>query len=206
MVLDKMFRMPPAKAKAKDGSGKVIVAEHRVGRALHFFTQEELLRRTGLEKEWSDSYRRLDRKITNKRELEEVTNSMYTTTKNVLRRMVHPVRKYWNRVYEPQSAIVRATFVPVDDKGGLGFYIQALVDRETKSLLVGDQEDLGLWNEVTAIREKSHVEMWEDAMSSAKQLLKLPGLNKDLHTRMRLVLSGEVPSSVSGLLPAPDEE
>lgn len=198
--MDKLFRIPPVRRTAKNGSGRVIVVEHRVGREAIFFTQEMLLRKTGLESEYSVRYRSLDRRITNKRELEDVAKSMWKSYKITLRNMIHAARKHWNNVYEPQGAMVRATYVPVDEKGTLGFYIQGIVDAKTRELLVGDPEDVALWSEVTAIRERSHVNSWEDAMASAKALLKLPSINKDLQARMKLVLTGDVPMSVSGLI------
>lgn len=203
MVIDKMFRIPPAKVRARDGSNRTITVEHRIGSALTYFTQENLLRRTGLEKEWSDSYKKLDSRITNKKDLIEVTDAMWGQAKQKLRRMISSTRKFWSGFYAGQKALVRATFVPVDDKGTFGLFIQSLVDANTRALLVGEPEDLGLWNEVTAVREKAHVDNWNEAIMSAKQLLRLTTINKDLQNRMKLVASGDVPSSIMGLIGGP---
>jgi hypothetical protein len=203
MVIDKLFRMPPAKVRARDGSNRTITIEHRIGSALTYFTQENLLRRTGLEKEWSDSYKKLDSRLTNKKDLIEVTDAMWGQAKQKLRRMISSTKKFWNAFYAGQKVIVRSTFVPVDDKGTFGLFIQSLVDANTRALLVGEPEDLGLWNEVTAVREKAHVDNWNEAIMSAKQLLRLTTINKDLQNRMKLVASGDVPSSIMGLIGGP---
>jgi hypothetical protein len=205
MVLDKLFRIPPVKKKSIEDSSRSIVVEHRIGRMVAFFTKENLLRKTGLEKEWADEVEKLQARITNKKLLDNLTDSTWDTKKRVMKCMVTGIRSYWNRVYAEQGCLVRASFVPVED-GKLGFYIQALVDMKTRALVMGDPEDLALWNEVTAIREKSHVNSWNEAMLSAKALLKLPSLNKDIQSRMKIVLSGDVPMSVSGLLTSGDEK
>lgn len=203
MVIDKLFRIPPAKVRARDGSNRTITIEHRIGSALTYFTQENLLRRTGLEKEWSDSYKKLDSRLTNKKDLIEVTDAMWGQAKQKLRRMISSTKKFWNAFYAGQKTLVRSTFVPVDDKGTFGLFIQSLVDANTRALLVGEPEDLGLWNEVTAVREKAHVDNWNEAIMSAKQLLRLTTINKDLQNRMKLVASGDVPSSIMGLIGGP---
>lgn len=206
MVLDKLFRIPPTRKKTVDDSERSIIVEHRVGKMVAYFTQKELLRKTGLEREWMEEYKRLDSRLTNKIELKKTTDATWANKKQILRRMTSGFRKHLDRIYLLQGAMARATFVPVDDEGTLGYFIQALVCVKTRALLVGSPEDLGIWNEVTACREKSHVNNWNEAMTSAKVLLRLPNINKDLQTRMKLVISGDVPMSVSGLLPAPDEK
>jgi hypothetical protein len=206
MILDKLFRIPPMRKKTIDDPERTIVVEHRLGKVLIYFTQKELLRKTGLEREWMEEYKRLDSRLTNKIELKKTTDATWANKKQILRRMTSGFRKHLDRLYFPQGAMTRATFVPVDDDGTLGYYIQSIVDIRTRALLVGTPEDLGIWNEVTACREKSHVNNWNDAMTSAKGLLKLPNLNKDLQSRMKIVLSGDVPMSVSGLLPSPSEK
>lgn len=206
MVLDKLFRIPPVRKSTVEDSDRTIIVEHRVGKMVVFFTQKELLRKSGLEKEWMEEYKRLDTRLTNKIELKKTTDATWANKKQILRRMTSSFRKHLDRIYAPQGAMARVTFVPVDDEGTLGYFIQALVDLRSKALLIGKPEDLGLWNEVTACREKSHVNNWNEAMTSAKALLRLPNLNKDLQARMKLVISGDVPMSVSGLLPAPEDK
>lgn len=205
--MDKIFRIPsPVKKKTVDDPDRQVVVEHRIGHVVAYFTQKELLRKTGLEKEWMEEYRRLDSRITNKIELKKVTDATWANKKQVLRRLCSGFRKHLDRIYYPQGAMARCTYVPMDENGTMGYYIQALVDVRSRALLVGDPEDLALWNEVTAIRERAHVNNWEEAMASAKQLLKIPSINKDIQSRMKFILSGNVPMSVSGLIGHGEEE
>lgn len=194
--LDRLFRIAPIKYRAKDGSGKVLIVEHRLGRAAGFFTDVQLLKRTGLEKEYSDMLRKLQRKITNSQEFESLSESLWATQKRKLSNMMRGFKKMMASFYASQDATPCMTYVPVDDQGTMGFYIQALVDSSSYSLLAGEPEDAGLWNEVTAVREQSHVNLYDRAIKAAKQLMRLPSVNKDIQHRMKLLCSGDIPGSV----------
>ena len=197
MVMDPLFRIPPTRYKAKDGSGRVMVVEHRVGQAVIAYTKAQLMRKIGLEKEYRDLMKSFQSRITKADDLKELADSLWTTQSGKLKTIQSNYRKFLRDFYTPQGGTVRFGGVPLDESGTLGYFIQAIVDQKTRALLVGEADDLALWNEVTAIREKSHRDLYDDAVLSAKAMLKLPNLNKDLQNRMKLLIAEELPSSIN---------
>lgn len=201
--MDRLFRMPaPVRYRVKDGSGKILIVEHRLGRAAGAFQNGQLMKRTGLEKEYTDLLKKLQRKVTNTKEFEDLSQSLWGTQKKKLGHMVRGYRDFLIKFYAVQGVLPCMTYVPLDEHSN-GLYIQALVDVDSFTLMAGEPEDAALWNEVTAIREKSHVNLYNRAIQCAKQLMKLPSVNKDLQHRMKLLTTGEIPSSVKGLLGGP---
>lgn len=193
--MDKLFRLPtPVSYRAKDGSGKKVL-EHRLGRSVIAFTKKQLLNKVGLEKIWRDMAKGLQRKITNIKEFNSLSDSLYATQMKRLGSMVNGYRRFLTTFYETQDLLPCFTYVPIDGSGEFGVYIQALVDKKTSMLVAGEPDDLALWSEVTASREKSHVAMYDHAIMIAKGLMKLPSVNRDIMHRMTMVSKGQVPNS-----------
>ncbi len=154
--------------------------------------------KTGLEKEWREKLKAIQRKITNVKDFNELSDSLWRTQCAKLGTMTHSYRKYLTRFYEGQGVMPCMTYVPVVAGGEMCFYIQALVDTETFGLVAGEPEDAAIWNEVTAVREKSHVEMYKRAISCAKALMKVA--NRDIAHRMELIAKGNIPDGGLGAL------
>lgn len=181
--------------KAKDGSGRRVIIEHRIGKTTSHFTKKQILNKVGLEKEWREQCRSLQRRITNIKEWESLCDSLYGTQMKKLGAMVTHYRKFLTKFYSTQDIVPCLTYVPVDGSGTFGIYVQALVDAKTRMLVAGEAEDLALWSEVTASREKSHVDMYDVAVSVAKGLMRLSSVNRDIVHRMTMVAKGDVPNS-----------
>lgn len=181
--------------RAKDGSGRKVIIEHRIGKTTASFAKKQLLNKVGLEKEWREQCKMLQRRITNAKEWEKLCDALYTSQMKKLGGMIGSYRKFLNNFYGTQGISPCLTYVPVDGSGSFGIYIQALIDEKTRMLVAGEPEDLALWSEVTASREKSHVDMYDNALLVAKGLLRLSSVNKDIQARMQLVTRGEVPNS-----------
>lgn len=193
--MEKLFRTPPVKYKAKDGSGKRVIVEHRVGKVSGAFRKKDLLMRTKLEKEWTDLYAKYQKKIRDRREFEKIMDGMWKTQCDKLQRMIRAYRVYLEKFYASQEAFPMFIYVPIDDMGTMGLYLQGLLDANSESLLVGKPEDAALWTEVTQIRTKPIKERNLMSLRVAKQLMKLPGVNKDIQHRMKMVTSGNLPNS-----------
>lgn len=147
--------------------------------------------KVGLEREWREKLKAIQRKITNVKDFNELSDSLWRTQVGKLGTMTHSYRKFLTKFYEGQGVVPCMTYVPVVAGGDMAFYIQALVDSETYALVAGEPEDAAIWNEVTAVREKSHVEMYKRAISCAKALMKIA--NRDIAHRMELVSKGQIP-------------
>jgi hypothetical protein len=205
MMFDRLFRQAPVKKGAKCDPDRVVMVEHRVGRVL-YFTKVQLVKRTGAEKDWSEFIRSVQRKTVSKEELLRITNDSWKSTCESVMRLWNSYVRYLSGFYEQQNGLIRACGIPVDKDGTIGYFIQAIVDRDTKGLMVGDADDLADWNDVNAIREKPHVNKYADVIQSAKSLQRLPGVNKDIQHRSKLLVSGEHASQVNMVGYVPGEK
>ncbi len=183
--------------KRKDGNGKAVL-EHRIGRSVTYHVKKSLMMKVGLEKEWREQVNYFRRKITVAKELQRLSDSLWTTQMKKLSSMVTGYRRFLTKFYERQGLLPCMTYVPINGQGELGLYIQALVDIRTFKLVAGEADDAALWNEVTAVREKSHVDMYQRAIDCAKALMTLPSVNKDIQYRMNLISRGQIPSGGLG--------
>jgi hypothetical protein len=196
MMLDRFFRIAPVKYKAKDGSGRTVVVEHRIGRAAGHFTKNDLMLKTGLEQEYSEDCSQMARRIKDRKSLRRWEKGEYTRQQGRMGRMVDSYRKFLAQFYEVQGLVPRMVFVP-HDKDNI-IFIQGLVNTGTHSLVAGEAEDTAAWTDATQRKNKPSHERYEESIAQAKALLRLPSINKDLEHRLRLLASGELPPLLEG--------
>lgn len=196
--LDRLFRIDPVKVKAKDGSGDVVVVEHRIGKDGGSFTINALMDKLGLEREYLDIISDLEKKFRDREKFKEISDRIYTGQKAKCNNAVRSYRKFLEQFYENQlrPLFPMFSFVPVSDKAD-ALYIQGLLDCETLKLVVGDVTDDASWAETTFTKTKRWADLNAKARRTAKALIALPGVNKDLAERLHLIAKGEMPARLT---------
>jgi len=188
--LDRLFRIDPINRQSKDEAGRRILLEHRVGPAT-IFTKGDLLKRTGLEKEYFDTCLRLERKFRDRDAFDKLCEQVFRGTKAKLNGWLRSYRGWMRRYYAGQNIQPLMVFVPKVGHDDHVVYIQAFVDLKTSKLVAGELSDLALWAETTAVWTQNAAERYADAVQVAKNILRLPGVNPDMKSRMNLLVNGE---------------
>lgn len=197
--MDRLFRIPPMKARAKDGSNETIIIEHRIGRDAGFFTREHLMDKLGLEADYKDYCKELEKKIHNSDHKKEMMTDRYKSLKSKCNRVVQDYRKYLERTYAGNSTrplLPMFAFVPVDDKQD-GLFLQGLLDEATYKLVLGDPQDDVAWCEVTFSQTKKFADLNKRAENTAKALVSHPGLSKELRYRIQAIANGKLPEKLT---------
>lgn len=193
MTLDRLFRKPASRHLAKDGSGRQIFVEHKIGKEVAAYSSDKLMEKTGLLKDWMQFVDRFGGKISDKAEKNKFVDDQLRTRRRQLSMWVRSYRHFLTRFYRVQGVLPRFAIVPVsDDARDTALYIQALVDIKTKNLVAGDVNDLAAWAEQVKVRTQAIRDLNEDAEDQAKAILRMPNINKDLAHRMKLLLKGEL--------------
>lgn len=199
--MEKLFRIDPITVRAKDGSDTKLIIEHRVGSQLATFGRADLFKRVGLEAEYFDTCLKLEKKFRDRDLFNKLSDKILSGEKRKLDGWIRNYKHYLELFYKDQGLLPLVGFVPVPAKNGeveTVLFIQAMVSIETSKLMVGEVNDLALWSEATAVWSKPIADKHNDAIKVAKMILKLPHVNKDIQSRMSLVVSGDV--SRAGLL------
>lgn len=196
--MDRLFRISPAKVKAKDGSNELITIEHRIGRDAGAFTSNDLMKKLGLEEQYAEYVLDMQKKIRDEERCKEVLDDKYRLLKSSVNRVVQDYRAYLEKFYAgyPRPLIPLFAFVPIGDRED-GLFIQSLADLATYKLVVGDPEDHECWSEKVAVKTKPSHDMFVRAQQTAKALLSHPGLNKDLRFRAGLLAQGKMPEKLT---------
>jgi len=199
--MDRLFRIPPVKAKARDGSNDVFTIEHRIGRDVGYFTRSHLMDKLGLEAEYRDYCKELNKKIHNTQHQKDMEADRYRALKSKANRAVQDYRRYLENFYSKMSArplIPMFAFVPVNEKED-GLYIQGLLSggEDSYKLVIGDPSDDVLWCEVTFAQTKKFADLNKRAELTAKALISHPGLNKDLRYRIAAIAQGKMPEKLT---------
>ena len=190
--LNKLFKIPPKTHEAKDGSGRKVIVEHRVGRTSVAYTAEMLMDRLGLENEWAETCSKLEKKFRDREMFDKLSDQVYAGERAKLSGAVKAFRSHLEKFYQTQGIAPLLAFVPINDKD-TGLYIQAFVDVTSHQLVVGDVGDAVIWSESVAIRTKPMADMFKRSQSTARKLLGRKDVNKDLAGRLEAVVSGELP-------------
>ena len=190
--LNKLFKIPPKTTEAKDGSGRKIIVEHRVGKTSVAYTADMLMDRLGLETEWAETCTKLEKKFRDREMFDKLSDQVYTGQRAKLSGAVKALRSHLEKFYRTQGIVPLLAFVPINDKD-LGLYIQAFVDTSSYQLVVGDVGDAVIWSESVAIRTKPMADMFKRSQVTARKLLGRKDVNKDLAGRLEAVVSGELP-------------
>lgn len=198
--MDRLFRITPAKVKAKDGSNEIITIEHRIGKDAGFFTREHLMEKLGLEKDLQEFHHELEKKmkIHDKDRLREMMREHHRALKGKMNRVVQDYRRYLETFYSnyPRPLLPMFAFVPVNDKTD-GLYLQGLLDDATYKLVIGDPADDVAWCEITFSQTKKFADLNKRAENTAKALVSHPGLNKDLQYRIAAIAHGNMPEKLT---------
>lgn len=196
--MDKLFRISPCKVTARDQSGDKITIEHRIGREAGFLTRFELMDKLGLEDQFVEFTKEMQKKVRDEERLKEVCDDKYSVLKNKCSRAVQDYRKYLEGLYgnNPGRALLPMfAFVKVNDKDD-GLFIQGLLEADTLKHLVGDPSDNLTWSETVFSATKRFADMNKRAENTAKALLLTPGLNKDLRNRAHSLAQGRMPDKI----------
>lgn len=186
MVIDRLFRIAPVKKKARGDASRVVIVEHRIGKDAGAYTRPRLMDRTGLEQEWLDTMTKMEKKYRDRKRFETLSDVVYSGQKAKLSSWLRSWKQYIVRFYENQGLKPLASFVPINDSEW-GIYIQALIDIDSRDLVVGDTMDYALYAESVYSATRGVAIMNRECIQMAKTIMKLPGVNKDIQNRMNLV-------------------
>lgn len=190
--LDKLFRIGAVRMRAKDGSNRQLIVEHRVGRDAGCFRFEDLMSKSTLQDEYKKECVRFSRKFRDKEDYEEVTEALYRDKCTVLRNGIRGFRTDIEKLYTAASIKPLMTWIPTTEKKSEDvFYIQAMVDVQTLKLAVGEPEDLMFYLWSTAKKTKSMAETYHESVDIAKVNSKLP-MSKDLAHQLDKIANGDV--------------
>lgn len=197
--MDRLFRIPPMKRKAVDGSNDQIPLEHRIGLDAGAFTREHLMDKLGFEAEYKDYCKELNKRdLHNHNNLKDMMADRYRTLKMRVNSVVTDYRRYLEKFYGgyTRKLIPLFAFVPINDKVD-GIFIQALVDASTYKLVIGEPSDNVMWCEKTFTQTWRQRNLNERAEQTAKALVGHPGLSKELRHRIQSIASGHVPEKLT---------
>lgn len=195
--LNKLFQISPVKVKAKDGSGDVVVVEHRIGKEGGALSSKDLMLKLGLEEEYAGMYRDLANKFKDRAKMLQLADRLYAGQLGKMRKIVQRYRSYLEQFYgaHPRPLLPMFAFVPITDTTD-GVYIQGLLDAESLKLVVGEPEDDALWNETIFTKTKTFADLNARAKRAARALMSHPNLNKDIAYRMEFISKGQVPDKL----------
>jgi hypothetical protein len=200
---EKIFGNDPRELTAKDGSGVKYLIENRMGfqsatakdKIRGCFTRDELWKKFGYEKEHFEDVMYIEGKFKGSKEYIRKFESQ--SEKSLWKRLNTDIRNYktflTNR-YQPQGIRPMFAFVPVVEKG-ICLYLQGFYSLESLKPVLGDVKDWALWTESMAVWSKPVADIYEETVLVAKQILKVPHVNKDIQHRMSMVVSGNATRS-----------
>jgi len=150
--------------------------------------------RFGLEKEWEKICTKLEKKFrSDSEELTRMIDRVYRGQVNRLRNWIKSYERYLIRFYHDQGIEPVSGFIPVDGKRENNvFCITGMIDSSTLSFVTGDFEDVVTALEYRNSWAKHMAETYQRNRRIAKNMLALPGVNRDLKSRLELVVSGSV--------------
>ncbi|MGH9389872.1 MAG: hypothetical protein ACRD1Z_09665, partial [Vicinamibacteria bacterium] len=153
--MDKLLRLgAPVKKKALD-NGEQVTVEHRMGKD-GALTALALMDRLGLEQEYHDYVKDLEKKFRDRDKFKRLREDFYRGQREKMNGVVRKYRRYLETFYgnsPTRPLLPMLAFVPISDKAD-GLYFQGLLDVETLKLVVGEPEDEELYNETIFIRTK----------------------------------------------------
>jgi hypothetical protein len=151
--LDRLFKIPPAKVKAENGSGMVTV-EHKIGKEGGYHTLRSLMEKLGLEAQHSEFTQYIIKQIKNVDERKKCIDQHYTAQKKYTNRLCGEYKRHLEIFYGnyPTPLTPAMAFVPVNDKED-ALYIQALVVSETLDVVVGEADDVYRWTEKIFVKK-----------------------------------------------------
>jgi len=189
--IDKLFRIPLVRVKAKDGSGDQIPIEHRIGSAAGWYPADSLMERLGFERQYADICSKERGRYTKSDNWEVVSNALYEDFRSKMGRIVTSYRKFLEEFYlnQPRPLLPMFSFVRIGDKGR-GLYIQGLRDTQTLTPVVYDKiDDVLSWADTQrGLTRKAH-ERYIQMHQTLKATLALPGVNKDIQHQIKLMLA-----------------
>jgi hypothetical protein len=191
MKLDSLFILGKSVSpKARDGSERKL---HRIGRARGAYTRGQLFSKLGLEKEYKKTCKKLQRKFHDSDEFEELAIEIHARRMARLGGWIQDYRGHLTKYYADQDLEPVMYFVPVDeDRSNDILFLQGFVDPGTDNFVTGDFEDVVLALESSNVRRKPQAEKYDRTRKIARNMLKLPGVNRDLRDRLLRVASGTI--------------
>ena len=195
--LNRLFQIAPVKVKARDGSGDIVVVEHRIGKDGGALTSKDLMSKLGLEAEYAELYDDLQKKFKDRDKMRQLADKLYSGQLSKMRKIVQKYRSYLEQFYaaHPRPLLPMFAFVPITDTTD-GLYLQGLLDEGSLKLVVGEPEDDALWNETIFTKTKTFADLNARAKRAARALMSHPGLNKDIAYRMEFISKGQVPDKL----------
>ena len=188
--LTKEFHIPPTYVKAKDGSGRKFLVEHRIGKEAGSYSVQDIMKRLKIDDELHTICQEWQRTIRgNPKRLQQALRMERKRAEARSRNAVSAFSRHLAKHYEDQGLKPLMSFVPTDEHES-GVYIQGLVDN-TGTPVVGDAQDVALWSEQNYAGTRNAAIKNKEACVVARRLLNLPGVNDDLKERLNRVLSGE---------------
>lgn len=190
--INPLFRINPVSKKV---SGKDFVIEHRIGRDVGgALTIIKALQETGLHEQWKKECLGIRKKFGADSEgYQKYADSIFARFKEQMRRMISDYRLWLERYYEVQGLLPRMGWVPVDGKEENVIFIQSMIDRHTRKLIIGEQSDHALYIWATAKQHKKSHDLYDENIEDAKAVI--PQFSKDLAHILKQLVGGEIPQN-----------
>lgn len=195
-LMDDRFKISPVKVTPRDGSAKITI-EHRIGRDAGFLSRPQLMDLLGLEKEFGDYTLDMQKKFRDKDQLKKILDEKYRILKGICSRVVDDYREKLEKFYGGYETplLPLFSFVPVTETEK-GLYLLSLVRSSDFFHMVGDPADNLLYNETLFAATKKWADLNARAEKTARALMLLPGINKDLKQRAMLLSQGKMPEKL----------
>jgi hypothetical protein len=192
--LNPLFRVNPV---SKTVSGKKFIIEHRIGRAAGSLTLLKAMQETGLHEQWKKECLNIRKKFGADSEgYEKYAESIFARYKEQMRRMFSDYRAWLERYYEPQGLLPRMAWIPLgENKEATAIFIQSVIDRSTRKLIIGEQEDHALYLWATQKQNKKAHDIYVETVSDTKAFI--PQASKELAYQLKQMIEGDIPANVS---------
>ncbi len=188
LALDPLFRTPPGDKRAIDGSRVMYTLQHRMGRAGGVYTKAQLMVRTGLEKMYWSKVMAQEKKMSDAA-LNEYLDLQRDRAERLLTKYLGKYRDFLNKFYADDEIEVMMQYISIDDKRENDIiFIQGFVELGGDTIkLAVDVADVIAALESFNAGTKGIRDRYERNRRIARRTLSLPGVNRDLKERCKLI-------------------
>jgi hypothetical protein len=197
---DRLFRISATRVKSLAGDGKTLIIEHRFGQDGGSFSAEEAMARLGFRDEFIKEDGELEAyykvKLKSPEVYKEKRDRALTHYLGKSRSALENLIDYLDEFYEPQGGLVRAAWLPTFDgngkKTGSRFFLQAMIDRNSRKIVVGEDGDYAkyLWA-IKKATQRAH-DKNEEITADTREYLRMGHAGKDVVHFLNTVLKQDI--------------
>jgi hypothetical protein len=194
-----LFRISSQKVKSQAGDSKMLIVEHSFG-PRKAVTAEEAMAHLGYRDEFNKEDNELDayykKKLKDPAMYKEKRDRALTHFLQKARHALENLIDYLDEYYEPQGGLVRATWIPIFDasrkKIGSNFFLQAMIDRNSRKILVGEDADYAkyLWA-IKKATQRAH-DKNEEITADTREYLRMGHAGKEVTHFLNDVLKQDI--------------